>query len=155
MSCADIDPRMTADRVVLLSVREEWVRAILDGQKTYEYRKRPPARDPPYRLLLYATGGPSEVWGEAVVDRVVTGDLDTVLARTVGETPHAPAAVRAYFEGSTATTTATALHLTDVTEYETPVTREQLSAVVPGFTSPQNFRYLSPAECEQLRQSGR
>ncbi|WP_142860575.1 hypothetical protein [Salinigranum halophilum] len=85
----------------------------------------------------------------------VTGDLDTVLARTVGETPHAPAAVRAYFEGSTATTTATALHLTDVTEYETPVTREQLSAVVEGFTSPQNFRYLSPAEYEQLRQSGR
>lgn len=87
---------MTADRVVLLSVRAAWARAILDGEKAYEYRTQPPALDPPYRLVLYATGGPSEGWGEAVVDRVVSGDPDTVLGETVAETPHTPADVRAY-----------------------------------------------------------
>jgi predicted transcriptional regulator len=139
---------MTADRVVLLSIRAKWARAIFDEEKAYEYRKRPPAADPPYRVVLYATGGPSECWGEAVVDRVVSGVLDTVIGRTVGETPHSPDDVRAYFGADRQT--GAALHLTEVRAYDEPVPRERLEQVVPGFVSPQNFRYLSRHEYDRL-----
>lgn len=139
---------MSTDRVVLLSIRAAWARAILDGEKAYEYRTQPPATDPPYRVVLYVTGGPSECWGEAVVDRVVSGDVDTVVARTVGETPHSPDDVRAYFGADRQT--ATALHLTEVRAYDSPISRERLEQVVPGFVSPQNFRYLSRDEYERL-----
>lgn len=138
---------MTADRVVLLSIRAAWDRAILDGEKAYEYRTQPPAIDFPYRLLLYATGGPSEVWGEAVVDRVVSGGLDTVLEETVPETPHTPADVRAYVGTRQ---TATALHLTEGLAYDEPIPRARLAAVVPGFVPPQNFRYLTREQYDRL-----
>jgi predicted transcriptional regulator len=144
---------MADARVVLLSVRAEWARAILDGRKAYEYRRRPPAADPPYRTVLYATGGPSEVWGEAVVDGVVTGDVETVVDRTVEETPHTPADVHAYFEGSTAP--ATALRLVDEAAYPRPVGRERLEALLGGFHPPHNFRYLTAAEYGRVETAGR
>ena len=134
--------------VVFLSVHEQWVDAILSGEKQYEYRKQPPAIPPPYRLLLYATRGPSEVRGEAVVAETVNGSIEDVLTETIAETPHKTEDIRGYFEGKTE---ATALGLSSVTPYETPITRPEIEQAIPDFTPPQNFRYVSETEYKSLR----
>lgn len=130
---------------VLLSLDPRWADAIRAGEKRYEYRRVAPAQEPPYSIVLYATAPRQAVVASAVVDAVIEADIEALIDRTVDGTPHGRADVRDYFEGRE---TGTALELGEIAAYETPVSRERLREVDPGFTVPQNFRYLRADETE-------
>lgn len=42
---------------VLISIRPEWVKKILDGEKTVEVRKTAPKLKPPFKCYIYCTYG--------------------------------------------------------------------------------------------------
>ena len=85
--------------VVLLSIDEQWANAILDGDKQYEYRRQPPAIDPPYRVVLYATGDVSAAVGGFETHTVVKDAIDELIDQTIRHTPHSPDDIQDYFEG--------------------------------------------------------
>lgn len=60
-------------KAVLISIRPEWCRKIMDGQKTIEVRKTRPKMDPPFKCYIYRTvrGG---VIGEFVCDEIISID---------------------------------------------------------------------------------
>lgn len=138
---------MTDGRVVILSIEKGWARAILNHRKLFEYRKVPPAIDTPYRILLYATRGPSAIWGEAVVDYQLETDIENLLFKTISDTPHQKGEIREYFNNERGT----ALHLSDITEYSIAISVEEIRDVVPEFHSPQNFRYIEQEQYQAIR----
>jgi len=120
---------------VLLSIKPHWVNAILSGQKNWEYRRTPPAQQPPYDLLLYATAPTSAIVGEATVRDVKQGAIDTVVDATIQETPHSKPDLIEYFDGRDL---GSALHLVDPVEYPRPINLDVFAINRP----PQNFQYL-------------
>lgn len=134
---------------VLLSIRPEHADAILDGAKAWEYRRVAPAVEPPYRAVLYATEPVAAAVGAAWVPDVLTGPPETVVARTVAETPHDPLAVRDYLDGAGA---ANALRVKGPRRFGTPLARSTLDAA--GVPPSQNFRYLPDIPAEYDAEAG-
>lgn len=44
-------------KAVLISIRPEWCKKIIDGQKTIELRKTKPKLEPPFKCYIYCTYG--------------------------------------------------------------------------------------------------
>lgn len=44
-------------KAVLISIRPEWVKKILDGEKTLEVRKTRPKLEAPFKVYIYCTAG--------------------------------------------------------------------------------------------------
>lgn len=44
-------------KAVLISIRPEWVKKILDGEKTLEVRKTRPNMETPFKVYIYCTAG--------------------------------------------------------------------------------------------------
>lgn len=52
---------------VLISIRPEWVKKILDGEKTVEVRKTAPKLKPPFKCYIYCTlSGSNELFRESL-----------------------------------------------------------------------------------------
>lgn len=147
-----IDPGMRVDPlrdkpVVLLSIKERWADAILDGEKRYEYRRQPPALDPPYRVVMYATGGPSAIVGGFETHTVTEAPVDELINQTVRFTPHDESDLEDYFDGKE---TGSAIRIDSWLPYDEPVPLSDLRSVDAEFTVPQNFQYLRPDEDAEL-----
>ncbi|KZX46354.1 ASCH domain-containing protein [Haloarcula sp. K1] len=147
-----IDPEIGIDPlrdkpVVLLSIKERWANAILDGEKRYEYRRRPPAQDPPYRGVLYATGGLGAIVGGFETHTVTEAPVDELIEQTVRFTPHKTDDLKDYFKGKE---TGSAIRIDGWLSYDEPVSLNDLQSANAEFTVPQNFRYLRPDEDVEL-----
>lgn len=127
----------TTAQNILLSINPGPARAILDGEKRYEYRRVAPAKDPPYRLVLYATAPVKAAVGVMWSRTVKTGRPEVVITNTVVHTPHDPEDILDYFEGAG---TGHALRAEAYREFSEPVPRSDLVEV--GARPSQNFRYL-------------
>lgn len=58
-------------KAVLISIRPEWVKKILDGEKTVEVRKTAPKLPPPFKCYIYCTlSGSNELFRE-----ILSGDV--------------------------------------------------------------------------------
>lgn len=128
---------------VLLSIRPEHAEAILDGEKRWEYRRVAPARETPYRVVLYANDPVQAAVGACWVPCVYSGAPATVVAKTVGETPHDAEEVYGYLFGKDE---AHALRMMGPRRFDSPVGRTSLEAAAIAPT--QNFRYLPDIEPE-------
>jgi predicted transcriptional regulator len=126
--------------VTLLAVKPVWANAILQGRKKWEYRRLPPRLDYGSRVFLYATLKVGALVGEFTAGRVVTESADKLLDLTCHDTPHWREVIREYLSGLT---TATAIEITNPVSYRVPLTLRRLREIVPDFSPPQNFRYLS------------
>lgn len=135
--------------VVLLSIKPEHAEAILDGDKQYEYRRTAPAITPPYRVVVYATGGVGAAIGEFETHEVVEGPVDEVIGETVQDTPHDTEALREYFAGKE---TATAIEVSSWQRYDEPVSLDDRRAAATEFVPPQNFQYLQRDDHAQILQ---
>lgn len=134
-------------QLVFLSIDPEWATAILENEKQYEYRRQPPTIEPPYYVLLYATGRVGSVVGSFKVTNVITGTVNEVIEKTVHETPHTDTDIKQYFEGKQK---GSALEISNVTRYSTEIPIETIKKVNPEFTVPQNFQYICSIENEEL-----
>lgn len=123
---------------VLLSIKPEHAEAILDGSKGWEYRRVAPARDPPYRLVLYATAPVQAAVGVAWCDVVLERPVPVLVNAAVTSTPHSVDDVLEYFEGRQR---GSALRVVCVDRWDEPVPRESLEAA--GVAPSQNFRYIN------------
>ncbi|ERJ07426.1 ASCH domain protein [Halorhabdus tiamatea SARL4B] len=129
--------------VVFMSIDERWAEAILEGEKRYEYRRQPPSIDAPYRVVVYASGGPKSIVGGFETHSVLEATIDELVERTVPQTPHEPEDIRDYFEGME---TGSAIRVDGYLPYDDPVPITTLQEADPDLTAPQNFRYLRPEQ---------
>lgn len=132
-----------SSKVVFLSIHPQWAEKILEGEKEYEYRRSAPTLNPPYKVLLYATDGASEIVGEAQVDHVLSDTVENLLERTIDKTPHTSTEIEDYFSGADI---GQALHISEVSRYDEPIHCDAIQETLEDFRPPQNFLYLSPDE---------
>lgn len=124
-----------AFRVALMSLHPAYADAILSGQKTVEFRKRPLADDVRY-VVMYSTKPVGEVVGVFGIAAQETADPESAWARfgTLGAIQEKD--FFRYFEGAE---NAVAIHLEEVFPLPRSVTLEEGTGVK---RPPQSFQYL-------------
>lgn len=122
---------------VLLIIDPEWARAILAGEKEWEYRKIPPSIIPPYRMFLYATNPVGKIIGDVIVDTVLRDNGPNVLEMTIDDTPHTKDDIREYF-GDRREYCALHIKQNSLNEYDEPIE-------IDGHP-PNNFKYVTEDE---------
>jgi predicted transcriptional regulator len=121
---------------VLLSVKPEYAQAILDGTKTFEFRRTIFRREHVTRVVLYASHPVSKVVGEFTIAGVLTMSPSRLWKATVGRGGVKRAFFDEYFAGKDE---GHALEVASVLEYPQPLDlREHFGLARP----PQSFCYL-------------
>lgn len=101
---------------MLLSIKPEYAKVILDHQKEYEFRKRR-CKPGVNKIVFYATAPQSEIVGEAEIDEIIEGSpskIWEIAKRAAGITR---AKYRKYYHGYH---NAVAYKLTNVVVYDPP-----------------------------------
>ena len=62
---------------ILLPIKPQYVKEILEGRKRYEFRKNKPKR-PVTRIVIYASCPQQLVVGEAIIDEILEGSPDEI-----------------------------------------------------------------------------
>ncbi|GAA1706958.1 hypothetical protein GCM10009745_63530 [Kribbella yunnanensis] len=136
------------DRALVLSLRCRFARAIIDGSKTVELRRRPIKALPGTTVILYESSPTMAVVGTATLIDVVSLRPHTAWRRYRGTLGLTWNEFIEYLDG---TDQAHLLRLDDVKELTRPLSLHKLRAS-GTFHPPQSFRYLSSADPRELHQ---
>ncbi len=120
---------------ILLSVKPEYAKLILDGSKKYEFRKRL-AQEAIDSIIIYSTSPQMAVVGEVEVIQSITMSPSTLWEFTKKEAGISRAKYRRYFKDCKK---AFAYKLGDVTLYECPKALKDFGIL----KAPQSFVYLA------------
>ena len=120
---------------MLLSINPEHVASILQGKKTYEYRKFR-CRDDVDKIIIYATAPQKKVIGEAEIADIIEDDVLNVWRKTKNYSGITYAFFRKYYKGKKK---AVAYHLKNIVVYKEPLTLKDIGVSC----APQSYRYIS------------
>ncbi len=134
---------MVSDIIILLNIQPNFADYIIDGTKKWEYRRRAPKIKEDTRMLLYASGNVQAIVGECLVTEVLHMPLESLIERTIHETPSTREGLSSYFSGIYI---CSALRLKEPKKYEKPITLSEIIDKFPGFVPPQSFYYLRSGE---------
>lgn len=119
---------------MLLSIKPQYVKEILSGNKKYEFRKFR-CRDEIDTIIIYATSPIKEVVGEVSLIQIIEGDVEHVWNQT---SPYGGVLKEDYQEYYRERNVAIAYQLGEVTRYDKP--KKLLDF---GLTyAPQSYAYI-------------
>ncbi len=121
-------------KTILLSIRPEYVKRILEGTKRYEYRKRI-AQNLTETLLIYCTAPEMKIVAEVEVINTVSAPPSTLWEQTKQNAGISREKYREYFHGCK---TAYAYELGNVEIFNPPRNLAEYNVAVP----PQSFAYV-------------
>ncbi len=125
-------------RAALMSIRPPFARAILEGTKLVEFRKRRLAEDID-RVVIYTTSPVQAIVGEFRVQEQITASPSELWRRYSKIAGIDRASFFEYFAG---TADAVGILIEHVTRYERSQSLEEFD---PGSRAPQSFRYIALA----------
>jgi len=128
---------------ILLSIRPQFVAAILAGEKSFEYR-RIAFRRPVRRVLMYCTSPIKRIVGEFTVTEVIRDQPDRLWKLTRGEAGITKRDFYRYFSG---VTVGTALRIGETHRYDRCLTLEECSQL----RAPQSFVYLEDSQTARTK----
>ena len=123
---------------MLLSIKPEYAKAILDGQKEYEFRKRR-CKTGVNKIILYSSAPESKVVGEAEIEDIIEGSPSKIWEMAKKAAGITQAKYHAYYQGYH---NAVAYKLKNVVTYDPP---KELSDYGIEHV-PQSFQYIDTAE---------
>lgn len=129
---------------LLLSIQPRFAKAILDGTKTVELRRKPP-RDQPDFVIIYGSGAAKAILGVAQLKEVHTSTPDDIWKKFGGTSGVTRVEFDEYFKGSA---TASALELTHPRRSGAEVSLSRLREI--GLEPPQSWRYVERQIAAQL-----
>ena len=119
---------------MLLSIKPQYAKVILEGKKQYEFRKSKP-KNGVNRIIFYASSPQKQVVGEAAIDKILEGtpkEIWEIAKATAGITKKF---YLSYYAGKDK---AIAYKLKDVEIYETPKALSDYGI----HQAPQSFMYI-------------
>ncbi len=131
---------------ILLSLRPRFARAILDGSKTVELRRRRVRASPGTRLVLYASAPTMAVVGMARLGAVLTCDADAAWENHGPQLGLNRAELDDYLQGRPACL----LFLERVLTLDEPLSLGDLRHEAP-FQPPQSYRFVSESDPSGVR----
>lgn len=130
---------------ILMSIVTKQARKILDGSKSWEFRKNLPkvSENTDLTVVMYSAGKEKAIIGQFSVDRTLRCPLKELLETTgyAGD-PEAEAWFSDYYKERNI---CTALGVGEVIEYASPILLSQIKKITPSFRPPQNFMYIQPS----------
>lgn len=129
--------RDTAERLMLLSIHPIYVEQILTGAKTVELRRTRPNVAPGQPVVIYATTPSAALVATCRIERVEIGSPQAIWTSSGNLAAVGREQFDCYFAGSSS---AVALHLSEVTELSSTVSLEQLRESC-GFHPPQTWHF--------------
>lgn len=130
-------------RAVLLSIRPRFAKAILDGSKTYELRRRFPKLEPGTVVYLYSSSPDMAIVGSFVSAEIKRAAKDELWHQLQSELGLAEHEFSAYLDDQAH---GVGIGTTGVREFETPIPLSEIRTWMK-VEAPQSFRYL-PASAE-------
>ena len=125
--------------MIVLSLKPRFAEAILEGDKTVEFRRTVPRIVAPTRALLYSATPVRALVGTCVVTSVRSADLASLWREYGLRTGLRRHEFQRYFEGVHA---GAALTLDHPQPLNRVVPLEELRATPEGFRPPQSFAYV-------------
>lgn len=123
---------------VLISIRTQFVRKIMDGSKTFELRRRIFPAPVGRSVVFYSSGEDKAIIARGVVTSVIEGSPASIWIRLASQLGISRAEFTAYFEGSDV---AYAIELKHVLALKNPVSLIEMRQE-HGLEPPQSWRYL-------------
>ncbi len=120
---------------MLLSINPQYVTSIIDGTKTYEYRKFR-CRSDVDKIIIYATAPQKQVVGEAEIEEILEGDLLSIWRKTKDQSGITYSFFRKYYKGKKI---AVAYRLKNLVVYDQPLTLADIGLSY----APQSYCYVS------------
>jgi len=127
---------------VILSIKPEYVRKILSGQKRYEFRKRIFKNKDVSRIIIYATQPVGGIVGEFTIKMIHQDSPERLWEQTAHESGISKDFYDAYYKGYSS---AVAIQIDNVKEYSSVLDPNLL---FDSFHPPQSFIYLPDQEYE-------
>ena len=121
---------------VLLSINPEYVEAIADGTKRYEFRRTIFRRKDVDRAFVYCTSPVQRIVGAFLIGRILEDTPPRLWAELKSHSGLSKRDYLEYFHGSQR---AYAIEIRDFHAYDVPLDPKELD---PGFVPPQSFSYL-------------
>jgi predicted transcriptional regulator len=121
---------------VLLSIRPQHVENILEGRKTFEFRRKLFMRKDIKTVLIYCTMPVGRLVAEFDIANILSDDPESLWDRTSSGSGISKCYFDAYFEGRSR---AHAIQIGDLRIYPEPI---MPADIIPDFTPPQSYRYV-------------
>jgi predicted transcriptional regulator len=134
-------------RALFLSIKPHFARAILEGRKTVEVRRKFPSVPAGTVVVLYSSSPEKAVLGTVRLRQATRVDPSQVWARYANHIDIAQNALEIYLKGAG---TSTVLEVEDPEPWDQPVTLRELRRIL-GVEPPQSFRYLAPEQVALIR----
>lgn len=127
-------------KFALISIKPEYVRAIIEGKKKYELRRRRPNLKRGDQLIIYQTSPEKRITAIAQVDTIIENDIKLLWQKVKDSAAISYESYMNYFEGCQ---TGYALKLSKIRMFEDPPSLDDLRLRMPEYTPPQFFHYLN------------
>lgn len=127
-------------KYAVISIKPEYVEAIIEGCKTYELRRRRPSLSHGDKLIIYETSPGKKVMAVAEVDRIMGAEIDSLWEKVKGHCAVGYTDFLNYFSGCDI---GYALKLKNIVTYRNPYTLEDLREYMPQYNPPQFFHFLN------------
>ncbi|MEI2270239.1 ASCH domain-containing protein [Microbacterium sp. No. 7] len=134
-------------RAVLLSVKPRFARAILEGRKTVEVRRRFPQIPTGTTVVLYSSSPERAVLGTVRLKRAIRVDPNAVWETYSADIGIEEDALEDYLAGADSSTV---LQVEAPESWSRPVSLGLLREIF-GLEPPQSFRYLTEDQVEAIR----
>lgn len=128
---------MVNRKIILMSIRPEYVEKILAGEKQVELRRRCPNLEPDDVVVVYATSPVCEIVGAFSVAEVLSLPVRTMWRQHREVLGVQPEVYDAYFEGRS---TAYGIAIAEVWSSK-PIGLHDLRRRYEGFVPPQSYMY--------------
>lgn len=134
-------------RALFLSIKPRYARAILEGRKTVEVRRRFPVVPDGTVIVLYSSSPERAVLGTVRLKRAMRIDANEVWNLHSQAIEISEADLTQYLQGAPESTL---LEVEDPNTWNTPVPLSVLRQAI-GVEPPQSFRYLEASQIARMR----
>ena len=132
---------------VMVSLKPEFAKAVAEGRKTVELRRRFPTVAPGAWLVIYATQPVGAVVGISRIECVESRSVSSIWRKHRSRAAISKPKFHSYFAAQTHG------YAVLLGEYEPvgPIASGEVKQIIPGFCPPQSWRYLDFHALEALR----
>ena len=125
---------------ILLSLKPRFSKAILNGHKTFEYRRVRPNLEPDDWVFMYETSPTCAIVGAFQVGQVLEGAPAHLWSVSSGQSGLHRPEFDGYFTGAE---TGVAIEVAEVVRFTPALSLDVLRQSYGGFQAPQSFRYVA------------
>lgn len=129
--------------MLFLSIHPKYVKAILDGRKTVELRKRVPRAEIGSQLVIYSSTPECAVVATAIIENIEASEPDKLWRRVSKIASVTQQEFDDYFFDRKI---AVGIFISQVRVFEKPITLAELRKTWHKFHPPQQFRYLDSTQ---------